>query len=58
MSRFITVGLILCAFVAIAFGVYAAGELAMSGKPILALIPVAIVLFSIVVYIRLRDKKD
>jgi hypothetical protein len=58
MSKLINVIAILCAFVAIAFGVFKAGELAMSGEPILALIPVGILLTSVVIYIRWRDKKD
>ncbi|MFT4653886.1 MAG: hypothetical protein ACJA0G_000930 [Kangiellaceae bacterium] len=58
MNKFIKLIASLCAFVAIGYGVYQAGELAMSGSPILALIPVGVLLFGIVLYIRLKDKQD
>ncbi|GAB55914.1 hypothetical protein GPUN_1798 [Glaciecola punicea ACAM 611] len=45
------------AFVAIAYIVFLAGDLAMS-RPLLALIPVAVLLFSVVVYVRIKDKQD
>ena len=45
-------------FAAIAFIVYVAGELALSDSPLGALVPVAILLAIIVVYIRLKDKQD
>jgi|GEM_PF-1790228 len=37
--------------------VYAAGEFALSGEPLLALIPVAILLAAIVIYIRFKESK-
>jgi hypothetical protein len=58
MNKFIKLIASLCAVVAIGYGVYQAGELAMSGSPILALIPVGVLLFGIVLYIRLKDKQD
>lgn len=57
MHKIVVLLLTLCAFAAIAFGVFKAGELAMSGQPVLALIPVAILLFGIIFYIRMRDRK-
>ncbi|MFT6269838.1 MAG: hypothetical protein ACJAVV_002665 [Alphaproteobacteria bacterium] len=58
MNKTIKLIATLCAFVAIAFVVYLAGDLAMSDSPILALVPVGVLLFSIILYIRLKDKED
>jgi hypothetical protein len=58
MQKIIGLLVTLCAFAIIAFGVFKAGELAMSDQPILALIPVTALLFGIIFYIRMRDKKD
>lgn len=58
MNKTIKLIATLCAFAAIAFVVYLAGDLAMSDSPILALVPVGVLLFSIILYIRLKDKED
>jgi hypothetical protein len=48
----------LCVFAVVAGLVYVAGESALSGSPLLALVPVGVVLFAIVAYIRFTDKQD
>lgn len=48
----------LCAFAGIAVLVYVAGEMALSDSPLTALLPVAVVLFVVVLYVRLNDKSD
>jgi len=45
-------------FALIALMVYVAGHFALSGSPILALLPVALVLGAIVFYIKWNDKED
>ena len=45
-------------FAGVALLVYLAGSISMSGSPLLALLPVSVVLIFIVFYIRYNDKKD
>jgi len=42
----------------IALVVYAAGEFALSGSPLFALLPVGILLAAIVIYIRFKEKQN
>lgn len=46
------------AFAAVTALVYVAGEMALSDSPLLALVPVGVVLSIIIVFIRLNDKED
>ncbi|GAC30724.1 hypothetical protein [Brumicola pallidula] len=48
----------LLAFAGIAFLVHIAGELALSGKPLIAILPVGVVLCVILLYIKFSDKKN
>jgi 1,4-dihydroxy-2-naphthoate octaprenyltransferase len=54
MKLLTTLGL----FAGIATVVYIAGELALSGSPLGALVPVGLLLFIVVLYIKLNEKKD
>jgi hypothetical protein len=58
MNKLIKLIATLGAFAVLALFVYISGELAMSNSPILALAPVAVVLFVIVLFIRRSDKPD
>jgi len=58
MNKGMKLFLTLCVFASVAVLVYFAGESALSDSPILALVPVGVVLFCIVLYIRFSDKKD
>jgi len=57
MKKGIKLLLVVASFAAIALGVYIAGETALSSSPIMALIPVAVLLVIIVFYIRYQDKQ-
>lgn len=48
----------LIAFAGIAFLVHVAGELALSDKPLIAMLPVAAVLLVVLLYIRFSNKKN
>jgi hypothetical protein len=58
MKKIIKIIATLGVFVGVAFLVYSAGEFALSGSPIVALLPVAVILGLIVLYVRLNDKRD
>jgi hypothetical protein len=58
MKKIIKLIATLGVFAGVAFLVYIAGELALSGSPIVALLPVAVILGLIVLYVRLNDKQD
>lgn len=53
LVKIITVAAILAV---IALVVYAAGEFALSGSPLFALLPVGLLLIAIVVYIRVKER--
>jgi uncharacterized protein with PQ loop repeat len=54
IKLFTTLGL----FAGIALIVYIAGELALSDYPLIALVPVGLLLLIIMLYIRVNDKKN
>nr|WP_297348371.1 hypothetical protein [uncultured Glaciecola sp.] len=58
MKKMIKLIATLGVFAGVAFLVYTAGQFALSGSPIVALLPVAIILVLIVLYVRLNDKQD
>ena len=58
MKKIIKIITMLGVFSGVAFLVYIAGEFALSGSPIVALLPVAVILGLIVLYVRLNDKQD
>ncbi|MFT4732194.1 MAG: hypothetical protein ACI89W_001217 [Gammaproteobacteria bacterium] len=58
MKKIIKLITMLGVFSGVAFLVYIAGEFALSGSPIVALLPVAVILGLIVLYVRLNDKQD
>jgi uncharacterized MAPEG superfamily protein len=55
MTRALRLVTLFCSFAAIALLVYIAGTLALSGSPILALLPVALLLLIIILYIRRQE---
>lgn len=57
MNRVIKLISALGLFAGIALLVYIAGNIALSGSPLVALVPVSVVLLIIVFYIRYNDKK-
>ncbi|MFQ3206834.1 MAG: hypothetical protein ACI9IT_000975 [Glaciecola sp.] len=56
MKKIIKLIATLGVFAGVAFLVYIAGQFALSGSPIVALLPVAVILGLIVLYVRLNDK--
>jgi hypothetical protein len=56
MNKLIKLLFTLILFAGVAFLVYVAGNFALAGSPLIALIPVSVVLFVIVMYIRYNDK--
>ncbi|MFT5276778.1 MAG: hypothetical protein ACI97K_000758 [Glaciecola sp.] len=58
MNKPLKIIAMLAVFAGVALLVYLAGELALSGSPLAALAPVAVILFLIVMYIRRNDKQD
>ncbi len=58
MNKLIKFFLTLVLFSGVALLVFIAGNFALSGSPLIALIPVSIVLFIIVMYIQYNEKKD
>jgi hypothetical protein len=56
MNKLIKLLLTLALFAGVAFLVFVAGNFALAGSPLIALIPVSVVLFVIVMYIRYNDK--
>lgn len=56
MNKYLTLIVVLGAFAIIALLVYVAGEMALSNSPLLALVPVAIVISVIVFYIKKSEK--
>ncbi|MBP2280571.1 hypothetical protein RCH20_000274 [Psychrobacter sp. PL15] len=58
MKKLIKLLTMLGAFAAVAALVYVAGETALSGSPLMALVPVTIILTLTILYIRLSDKRE
>jgi uncharacterized membrane protein len=58
MNMFVKIITVVGILAVIALVVYAAGEFALSGSPLLALLPVAALLTAIVVYIRRKESQN
>jgi hypothetical protein len=58
IKKLLNVTALFVALVSIALMVYIAGESALSSSPIVALLPVGLVLLCIVLYIRYHDKNN
>lgn len=58
MDKSIKLLAMLVAFTAISALVYVAGKTALSGSPLVALVPVTIILAAIILYIRLNDERE
>lgn len=57
MNIFVKIITVIGVLVLIALVVYAAGAFALSGSPLLALIPVGVLLTAIVLYIRAKERQ-
>jgi len=58
MSMLVKITSVIAILAMIALVVYAAGEFALSGSPLFALLPVGILLAAIVIYIRFKEKQN
>lgn len=57
MNLFVKIISVVAIFAVIALLVYVAGEFALSGSPLLALLPVGFLLIAIVIYIRRKERQ-
>jgi len=58
MNKIAKFFLTLVLFSGVASLVFLAGDFAMSGSPLIALIPVSVILFIVVMYIQYNDRKN